>query len=381
MTWRVAALSLLAGATLHAQPESSDIGGYLKYLFSRSEAPGQDVRYDHLLHARLNTKWFPFSELTGVMELRGRIYYGNSVEETPGFADQLGHDAGFGKLGSILWSTKRSVGYAEIDRLYLNWEPGPVQVTVGRQRIAWGTNLIWNPIDLYNPLSVLDFDYEERPAADALRMQYYTGEVSKLELAVKPGSVATPAITGAQWTFNRWDYDFHLLGGARAHEWFGGLGWAGDILGGGFRGEMLTSEIPADLRPTDGRSVMVSGALSGDYTFPSSLYLHTEALYHSEGATHDAALARPRATALGLLSPARWSLYLETAYDVSPLVRADLFAIRNPTDGSMVVVPNATWSVVTTLDLTFLALLFSGSPLTEFGRLGTAGYLRVKWSY
>ena len=380
---RFTVLLFMLIATLQFQAESGEgeIGGYVKYLLSRSDLPAEGFFYDHLLHARLNAKWYPAEEITGVLELRGRAFYGGSVGNTPGFADMLGHDAGFGRLGSVLWNSKKSVGYLEADRLYATWNPGPLQATVGRQRIAWGTNLVWNPIDLFNPLSVLDIDYEERPAVDAIRLQYYTGEVSKIELAVKPGTGSSKAITAAQVTLNQWTYDFHILAGRKAKEWFLGAGWAGDIEGGGFRGEVLAAEIPVILRSTPTRRILVTGALSGDYTFPSSLYIHTEVLCSSEGTTTQAALARPRATELGLLSPARWSLFQEIAFDVSPLVRADLFAIYNPDDGSSAIVPSVTWSVVTNFDATFFALFFNGDALTEFGQLGSIAYIRGKWSF
>ncbi len=216
---------------------------------------------------------------------------------------------------------------------------------------------------------------------DAVRIQYYTGEVSKIEFAFKPGTSSSKSIVAGQWTANQWNYDFHFLAGRRGRSSFAGAAWAGDIEGGGFRGEILTSEVPGELRPLTSGSVMVSAALSGDYTLPSSLYLHTEGLYNSEGVTANAGAARTRALALGLLSPARWSIYQEAGYDVSPLVRATVFVIVNPDDGSLVAVPSATWSVITNLDCTFLAMFFHGAPLTEYGQLGTALFVRGKWSF
>ena len=381
MIRRLLAALVLAAPLLRAQSTGTEIGGYVKYLFSRTEAPSVPVSYDHLLHARLNTTWYPWEQLSGVLDLRARAFYGDMVSNTPHFADNLKGDAGFGTLGSVLWTGEKTVGYAEIDRLYLNWSPDRWQFTVGRQRIAWGTNLVWNPIDLFNPLSVLDFDYEERPATDAVRLQYYTGVVSKIEAAVKPGSASSPAIAAGQLTLNAWDYDFHFLGGTKKDHWFGGTGWAGDILGGGFRGEVLVSQIPREALLPGGHGLMVSSAFSGDYTFPSSFYIHTEMLYNTEGVTRDAAAARPRATALGLLSPARWSIYQEFSYDVSPLVRGSVFALINPLDGSYVAVPYATWSAATNLDIMFLVLAFSGAPETEFGGGGTAAFVRGKFSF
>jgi len=352
----------------------------VKYLFTGSDVPAQEARYDHLLHGRMNARWYPSEAMTGVMEIRARAFYGGSVRATQHFAETLGEDAGFGKLGVTLWDRTASAGYAEMDRLYLNMVSGALQLTVGRQRIAWGTNLVWNPVDLFNPQSVLDFDHEEKPAADAIRVQCYTGEVSKVEAAFTPGTAARRGHAGIQWTGNRWDYDMHLMAGVRGREWYGGCAWAGDIAGGGFRGEVLVSEIPSQLRSGTG-SVMVSTALSGDYTFPNSFYIHTEALYNSEGVTEGAMFSAQRAAGLGLLSPARWSLFQEFSYDISPLVRAGVFAIYNPSDRSAVVFPSVTWSVVTDLDLSLFALFFPGDPGTEYGQGGTVVVARLKWSH
>ena len=376
-----ALIGLLAASAALAQTRDLEFGGYVKYLVSRSDAPKESVSLNHLLHARLNGKWYPTEDLSAILELRTRVYYGDIVAQTPGFAGRLSHDAGFGTLGLVLWDRKKTVGYSEIDRCFVNWGPGSWQISFGRQRIAWGTNLVWNPIDLYNPQSVLDFDYEERPAVDAVRVQYYTGGISKFEIAIKPGTGSTKSINAVQWTTNKWDYDFHFLGGWRSGDWFVGTGWAGDILGGGFRGEFLASKKPESLRQGGAGGVMVTAAVSGDYTFPNSLYIHTEVLYSNQGVVRDAALARASAQASGMLSPARWSIFQEVAYDVSPLVRGDLFVIFNPTDHSAAFVPSAMWSIVTNFDVTLLSILFNGNALTEFGQLGTDVYVRGKWSF
>ena len=381
MIRRVLTALVLLPSSLLAQTGQAEIGGYLDYVYEQSIPAAGNALYTHLLHGRLNTRWYATETLTGDLELRSRIFLGSLVRETPAFAERLKHDAGLGSFGITLWNRGESVGYAEIDRCYMNWNPEHLQITLGRQRIAWGTNLVWNPVDLFNPLSILDFDYVERPAVDAMRVQYYTGEVSKIEAAAKPGSAGSPRILAAQWSTNQCGYDFHLLAGLKGDSWCAGTAWAGDIGGGGFRGEALVSEIPSGLREASGARIMASGALSGDYTFPNSLYLHTEILYNSEGVRKDAAAARPRALLLGLLSPGRLSLYQELSYDISSLVRGSLFCIVNPEDRSLVGVPSLTWSVVTDLDVTLIAMLFRGGALTEFGQQGTAVFGRCKWSF
>ncbi|HTR82283.1 MAG TPA: hypothetical protein VMM58_11695 [Bacteroidota bacterium] len=368
-------------ALVICQNARTDVGGYLEYLLSTTYDSPQGNTVDQLIHARLNTKWYPTDAITGVMELRFRGYYGGTVEHTPLFADQIKNRSGYGHLDATVWSSTQSLGYAEVDRLYANWAVNNVQATVGRQRIAWGTNLVWNVIDIFNPLSVLDFDYVERPGVDAAQVQYYTGPVSKVALAYKPETEFSKSITGFLWSLNHWDYDFHIVGGDRYGLPYGGMGWAGDIAGGGFRGEALLSDKPAILTGAATSSKMFSGALSGDYTFQNSFYIHTEVLYNSQGTSSNAAAFLPISQKLGLLSPARWSVFQEFSYDLSPLVRGSAFALFNPDDRSVAFVPSITWSAATNLDLMFLGLIFSGKEGAEYGGQGKGFYLRGKWSF
>jgi hypothetical protein len=366
--------------------QSLDVGGYVKYLFSRSNVPLYGSLTDHLLHSRLNLKWYATDALTTALEIRARGYAGGTVENTHDFLALIRNDHEFAHLDATLWNSRSSVGYAEVDRLWADWNQGQWEVTLGRQRVAMGTCLVWNPTDLFNPLSILDFDYEEKPAFDGGRVQYYLGPLSKVEIDVKPGRTSSTATTAIAFTTNAWEYDFHVLAGRRSGLEVLGGSWAGDIVGGGFRGEVLVSQKPKEIFPgfydlsqTDG--TMVASAFSVDYTLPSSLYFHLESLYSSIGVTKNAALFAQQAQALGLLSPSRWSLFGEISYDITPLVRGSVFALQNPIDGSRVFVPSVTWSVVTNLDLTAIALLFHGDPLTEFGGYGESGYLRLKFSF
>ncbi len=382
-------LFLATAAPLAAQDEgeraSYELGGYVKDLVSYTGDSPVGSGFDNLLHARINTKWYISEMLTAGLELRGRAYVGHSVSATPGFADMIRNTHDIANLDARPWSTASSVGYGEVDRLWIESMSGPWQITVGRQRIAWGTNLVWNIIDLFNPQNVLDFDYEERPGVDAVRLQCYTSPVTKIEAAVKPGTTGQTTMVAGKLTGNRWDYDFHLMAAANNGRWIGGAAWAGDLWGAGFRGEVTITGINDDLRRAvqidSSITGVVSAALSFDYTFPSSLYLHAEGLYNELGRTRDAAAFRAQSLLMNMRSPARWSAYGEIARDISPLVRASIFAIANPTDGSFVVAPTATWSVVTNLDAMFIALLFGGTEGTEFGKLGETGSVRVKFSF
>ncbi|MBS4035118.1 MAG: hypothetical protein KGZ85_11685 [Ignavibacterium sp.] len=376
-----------------AQLSSFDYNGYTKYLFSSVQYPIFNERFnDHLIHLRLNTRWYPAQSLTAALEFRTRFFYGGSVENIPFYSNLVKSKQGLVNLDVILWDKKKTVGYAEIDRLWLDYVKDNWQLTVGRQRIAWGTSWAWNPIDLFNPKEVLDFDYEEMPGADAVRIQYYTGPVTKVELAVSPGKDKADFTAAGLISFNQWNYDFNLIAGYKKERWVFGGGWVGDIIDAGFRGEVLISQAPKqeydspffqlnNIEPLTSDNLYGSLVISGDYTFPNSFYIHTELLFNSNGTNKNASVYQKEAIRLDMLTPARWSIFQEFAYQFTPLLRGVILGIFNPDDKSYVIVPSATYSLITDLDLYLTGFIFGGSKFSEFGDSGSSIFVRVKFSF
>ena len=120
---------------LKAQLSSFDYNGYAKYLFSSSKSSSLNDRLnDHLLHSRFNSKWYATDAITAALELRFRAFYGESVEKIPSFKDFIQTPRDYVKLDAFFWDSEKSIGYIEIDRLWLDWYTRDLQLTVGRQR-------------------------------------------------------------------------------------------------------------------------------------------------------------------------------------------------------------------------------------------------------
>jgi hypothetical protein len=369
---------------LFAQDNGYQIGGYVKYLFSTAEILTNGRVNDHILHSRLNGRYFLSDEITAAAEVRNRIFAGGSVERVPNFISSIRSDHDLGNADVIWWTSTSTAAHSEIDRLWIDGVFGNITVSAGRQRIAWGTALVWNPTDLFNPLSILDFDYEERPGVDAIRTQYFLNEVSKIEIAVKPGKTSARQVIAGKVLVNNWEYDIHLIGGVSGENPFMGFAWAGGIAGAGFRGEMMSRKVGSEtavLFPSLRNAWTTTAVLSIDYTFTNNTYLHTEALFNNRGTTKNTAASISLSRALGLFTPARWSLVQEISFDVHPLVRVSGFIIFNPNDRSSASVPSATWSVVENFDLSIFGIIFSGRPTTEYGGYGETFLVRGKYSF
>ena len=129
-------------------------------------------------------------------------------------------------------------------------------------------------------------------------------------------------ITAATLTTNAMGYDFHMLIARRGDLWALGGSWAGDMAGGGFRGEVLASQrakqtVVGAIDPTEADGMMASAALSGDYPSRAPSTCMSNRCTTALGLRTNTGLFYPQAQDLGLLSPARWSLFAEVSM-ISP---------------------------------------------------------------
>jgi len=367
------------------QESKVSLNGYVKELYMfyspAKPIPGTDIDYltTNIIHNRLNFKWYTSKKLTTVIEMRNRLFLGNLVRDFPGYQAMVNVDNGLMNLSWITAQSSNWFVHSMIDRAYLDYSSGKWQIRTGRQRVNWGVNLVWNPNDIFNTFSYFDFDYEERPGTDAVRVQYYTGTTSSAELVYKPGRDNAHSALAGLYRFSKWDYDFQFIGGQAGNDWVLGGGWSGDILGAGFRGELTHFEARND----SSKSATVA-SVSADYTFSNSWYIHTSLLYNSNGKTGKAGgmnvLFNPEMSAKQL-SLARYSLFGQISKPITPLFTGSFSGILNPLDGSFYVGPAFTYSLLSNLELMLAGQLFFGDSGTEFGDIGQIAFGRLKWSF
>lgn len=378
-------LIILLPLKAFVQESKVSLNGYVKELFMfyspEYPIPGTDLNHltSNILHNRLNFKYYATSKFTVSVEMRNRLMFGNLVKDFPGYQATVNVDKG---LVNMSWIPAQGNGWfvhSMIDRAYLDYSSGKWQFRAGRQRVNWGVNLVWNPNDIFNTFSYFDFDYEERPGTDAVRIQYYTGTTSSAELVFKPSHDNIKAVTAAMYRFTKWNYDFQVLTGQTGQDWVLGGGWSGDIYGAGFRGEITHFEprISSSVRAT-------VASVSADYTFKNSLYLHSSFLYSSNGTTGKAGgmdiLFNPDMSAKQL-SFARYSLFGQISKPITPLFSGSFSGIVNPSDGSFYFGPALSYSLTTNLELMLTGQLFYGDAGTEFGDIGRIAFGRLKWSF
>ncbi len=333
---------------------------------------------------RLDLHYYPNNKLEAHIGMRNNFVFGSLLSENyPSYKNSMVADDGYLNMTWQLAADSAFVAYTNIDRANLNYTYGNLQFVAGRQRINWGINLVWNPNDIFNTFNYFDFDYTERPGCDGLRIQYYTGSTSSVQLAYKI-DVNNESTFAGMYKFNKWNYDIQILGGWMPEDYVIGLGWSGQIEGAGFNGE-FTYLIPKNDIENQSTENILIGSIGLNYTLPNSLYLHIAWMYNSVGATGKAGMSNifgiGQQLSIKTLSPARHQLFGEITYPFTPLIKGMFSSIYNPNDQSIFYSPGLDISLTEDLDLLLTAQIFSGESGTEFGGYGSMYYLRFKYSF
>ena len=335
----------------------------------------------NLIYNRINFKWLISPSFTASLEFRNRFLYGNMLSRFPEYKNTFDYDNGIISLSANWFKGKNYLFNTSADRLWLQYSNSKLQITAGRQRINWGQNLVWNPNDIFNTYSYFDFDYEEKPGSDAVRMQYYLTSTSVVELAAKVNKQKKTTLA-ALYRFNKWKYDIQLIAGmVDQSDSMIGTGWSGQLGKGGFTGE--ASYFRSLSHFMDSKSIFLASA-GYNYTFRNSLLIQVEALYNGNKNSTDIfsidQLTSSNLSAKNLFLP-DFSLFCSASYPITPLVNCSLAGIGNPQSKLYFIIPNLTISLSNNLGLSFIGQILRYTEKDIFRQDLNFVYVRLKQSF
>ncbi|MGB0368392.1 MAG: hypothetical protein ACPGD8_03240 [Flavobacteriales bacterium] len=368
--------------------------GYLKNLniVSFSGNPLIGNSNEQFLHNRLNLRIYPAKGLTIGAELRTRFFYAGSTATTPAAKTAMDIDPG---LIDMTWNIGNNSNPVHLnttmDRLWIGWGNDKVDIRAGRQRINWGINTAWNPNDIFNAFSFVNFDYEERPGSDAVRFQYFGKNMSGFEIAVAPQQTWKQSTAAFMYKFNAKSYDFQFIAGQYRTDITAGFGFAGNAGNASLKGEIQW------FGPYEGfvdSTHTVTASVSTEYSFRNALVIGGSLLFNSNGIddANPAALATffsgSALTAKNLM-PTKYNAFFSLSYPATPLISISFSAMYGYGPNLLFLSPGFTYSIVENWDIMLTGqLFFSEFPeLTDVGlsskyqNVSNSVFLRLKWAF
>ena len=374
MKYLILLIALFTSLNLRSQVKAD---GYISAMptWYRMENLNQKF-WENNIHNRINLSYDFSSSVIGVVQFRNRLIHGKTVRDIPGYAAVIDTDQGFLDMSYNLASGTSAILNMTIDRLWMDFYLGKVQIRAGRQRINWGQAMVWNPNDIFNAYSFFDLDYPERPGIDGVRIQWFTGMTSQMEGVFKIDRNPTSTIA-LRYRFNALRYDWQLLGGKlNTEEWAAGLGWSGQIGDAGFYGEG-TYIIP------DNEQEVVIASTGIDYTFKNSLLWRSEFLFSSNLSSDQIDFTNfiSGQASIKNLSVAKYSIFTSFQYPVTPLFNATLNGMLFPGVEGWHAGTTLEYSVSTNLFFTTFFNLFVSKSTTNTKNKDYLGALRIKWFF
>ncbi len=310
------------------------------------------------------------------LDLRNRIYHGNDVRSIPSFPKMLRNtNEGF-DLQKAWISSESLVAHTNIDRFCIDKEMGRWNLRLGRQRINWGLTTLWNPNDVFNSYNFLDFDYEERPGVDAIKVSYASIDLSEFDLAAAKLSGNQYAFA-TRYFFNRKGYDIQFNLGTYRGRPSAGWGCAGGLGDQGFK-----CEIQYFFKEHDHPGVL-NAVVELDRILKKERFILFAFMYNSNGrvrAVNDPLEINFQATPEQMM-PGRWNLSGMFSKKWTPLFSGSVSMVYAPGIDLLILLPRLSYSLTENIASDLLIQSFSLRYFNRFAAWQHIPFLRVKYNF
>jgi hypothetical protein len=264
------AVLLCCAASLSAQ--DYEISGYLRSLLSRSKTIN-DVHYysaTHRWHSKLS--YFAGSEYEFTLEMDNTLTWGDYLKTNQWELLQTLRREDAIDLSATWWNGTDGRLETSIFRGYARYSGERVDVSVGRQRIVWGSGRIWNPIDLFNPLDPLRVERDIQPGIDSMQFVFRPADTVQVEFVTGARFKDDDLSYALRLRKTLGTYDISLVAGSFDSNGVVGLDFSGYLGDAGLRGALVWHE---GVEKNSWQAL-----LSYEYVFPNGLDVLVEYLYN-----------------------------------------------------------------------------------------------------
>lgn len=362
-----------AGGTAAQEPTWDFSGSAKSFLLASRTLPGEEYRLN-LNRLRLEVKGDPAPGLAIDVQLDNELLLGSYLHTAAFQALKDTPAREYWRAEANTFERQDAYGRVHLYRATMTLSRGPVDVTVGRQRIAWGTGRFWSALDIFNPVNPLAIERDERLGVDAVLAELQTGPLSRVSVVVAPAPDDSPPGRALQWHGNTAGVDVSAV----AEKVLGldliGFDAASQLGQAGVRGEV------ARLRG-QGHDAFTRATLGADYAFENGLIASGELYYNGAGARdpNEYDLAGAIAGRVNQLATRYLGAY--ASYEITPLLKWTTYAVFNLDDSSRGVDSRLVWSWRPNVEWTLGLQRFAGAASSEFGRFPASFLVQWHWFF
>jgi len=303
-------------------------------------------------------------------------FLSGSILDSPEFALlKQARDPRYWALQDKLHESGDLVIRHQLYRGTLQWRSPVGDFRLGRQQINWATALIWNPMDILNPVSPLQLEPDERIGVDALLWDKAWGSLGRISAVYAPQHNANDASSALRIKRFIGGIDASVMAGEFTDVTKVGVSGSGSVAGTGWRTEIVWSD-------SDEVASYWQAVANLNWGLRNGVNLALE-YYYNGHTVQPRALDLSRFTASEPLETDSHYTGVLVSQNINPLWDYRVVVIRNADDASWVLYPRSTWTLPMTQEIYLTAgtQWFSGDDDSEFGRLEPLALLEVQWFF
>jgi hypothetical protein len=261
-----------------------------------------------------------------------------------------------------------------LDNAFVTFCSPPLMVRAGKQQIPWGTGYVWNPTNIFHPISILD-PVAEPPGVEALRLDRVI-EDANVSFILAPEGYRGEADLALRINKHLEGFDLSVstVNRQREDRWLYGGDFAGELLGFGVLGEVAYNRLPHDS--------YIQAVIGANYT--TELQTHIMVEFHHNGAGRKTHHHYTFEDWMQLISGKRTNLardylFLRVSHPVMEhLMEVECSTIINLNDKSFIVIPKLTHNLAENVVITAMFNVFEGRQGTEYGQFPSGMFVQAK---
>ena len=176
-------------------------------------------------------------------------------------------------------------------RGYVRYNTPMFEGILGKQNIDWSRMRLYHPFDLFNPVSPLDIEKDEKVGVDALNLELRPDSFMSYNFIYAPDKKGDLQSFGLRFASKVKDYDIFLIGADVKKDYTAGFGFDGYLKECGFRGEFTyTLKHTNDIflrGADDNNDNFLRAAVELDRSFSPQLYGVLEYFYNGAATLKD----------------------------------------------------------------------------------------------
>lgn len=260
-------------------------------------------------------------------------------------------------------------------RAYVKYDNSTWQLTAGKQAIDWGRTRFWSPLDLFNQVSPLEIERDERAGVDAMSAEFPLASSLSANIVYAPQSSFDRSSVGGRLSTHWGDFDVYAVGGVFQDNKTAGAGFDGSLGGTEVRGEF------SQTHSSDGRNFF-RGVAGLEHAVGEKWKILTEYFYNGGAEAHNPLFLSSYAVSSRVMTIKRHLYGLGVGYELTPLVRWDNYMIYDFVGGSVFYNPEISYNMRKNFDLTVGAQIFgTDAQDSEFGRYNNVYYAGSKYYF